>query len=97
MSPYANFDEKQTAWFWAIIEGMVSDQEYANFARIRRGMDLEIMIRVRPKDVHIFTPEVCMSLAQLLGVVTGTTPVVYLEGAPHQAAQEAIYATLNNC
>lgn len=97
MDPYPKFDDKQKAWFMAIIEGMVCNPETANFARVKGGMDLEIRIRVSPEDALIFTEEVCLSLARLLGVVTGTSPVVYLDGQPHAVAREAIRATLHNC
>lgn len=97
VDPYPEFDERHRAWFMTIIEGMVRDPQAANFARVRGSLDLEIRIRVAPKDAPIFTEEVCVSLARLLGVVTGAAPVVYLEGHPHAGAQEAIKATLSNC
>lgn len=97
MDAYPRFDDEQKAWFMTIIEGMVSNPEAANFARVKGSMDMEIRILVVPEDAHIFTPDVCTSLARLLGVVTNTSPVVYLDGQPHPAAQEAICATLHNC
>lgn len=97
MDPYSKFDNKQKAWFMALIEGMVSNPKSANFARVKGCLDLEVRIRVAPEDAHIFTQEVCVALEQLLGAVTDTSPVVYLDGHPHPAAEKAILASLNDC
>jgi hypothetical protein len=94
---YPDFSDKHRAWFMALVEGMVSLPADANFARLKRGNDLEISIEVAPEDVHIFTPEVCDALKTLLGKVTDVnSPVVYLYDHPHPAAREAISLAEHN-
>ncbi|NQT49375.1 hypothetical protein HQ571_01625 [Candidatus Kuenenbacteria bacterium] len=89
--PYPKFSEKNKAWFMSLIEGMVKYPKTANYARIKSGNDLEIAILVAPEDADVFTPEVCNALKVLLAKVTGVlSPVVYLFGAPHAVAEEAI-------
>ncbi|PIR93865.1 hypothetical protein COT97_04360 [Candidatus Falkowbacteria bacterium CG10_big_fil_rev_8_21_14_0_10_39_11] len=89
--PYPKFSNEAKAWFMAMIEGMVSKPDQANFARIKGGNDLEVAIVVDPEDEHVFTEEVCGALRVLLAQVTKTCwPVVYLKNTPHPQAEESI-------
>lgn len=93
---YQPLTAAQEASIGAFIDGLVSKPDLANFARIYAGLDLEIMIRVATEDRQVFTPEMCKALTFVISALTGVhKPVVYLEGAPHPEAAEAIAYAAN--
>ena len=88
---YPSLSGAHAAALMGWIETLVSDPQRANFGRRYAGNDLEIEIAVAASDRHLITPEACVALQTRLAALTGiTSPVVYLSGAPHEAAEEAI-------
>ena len=85
--PYPEFTDQQKIWFNTVLEGMVSNPEQLNWARVKGQRDLEIMIIPAPEDGKIFTEEVCLALQALVAAVTGVfRPVIYLQERPHAQA-----------
>ncbi len=86
-------DRKGKDWFMKVVEGLVSKPKAANIKRVRGRFDLEMIIVCHPKDRHIFNIGICLALTELLKAKTGALePIVYLEGAPHMFAAEAIFS-----
>lgn len=84
-------NENQKRLFNAIVEGLVTNPEKANFGIIGGDFDLEIAIMVAPEDRELITEEVCLALTTILKVLTGVfQPIVYLMDAPHPKAAEAL-------
>lgn len=92
---YIKFEYRVKKWFNDMLEGMVSNPEALNWARIKGGLDMEIFIRVAEEDKRIFTEEVCLALGTILAAALGkdffSKPVIYLYGAPHPQAAEPIH------
>ena len=98
VDPYPAFTKDQKTWFMCLIEGLVTKPESANCARIKAGLDMEIMISVAREDEHIFTAERCRKLQAMLAWMAGVpAPVVYLIDNPHPEAAEALRYAAEQC
>ncbi len=90
MSVWVELDEQGKDWFMKVVEGLVKHPEAANILRVRGQLDLQIVIVADKSDRGVFTDQVCLALEELLRAKTGAFPVVYLDGAPHPKAAEAL-------
>ena len=90
---YPLFTHKDLEWFYAEVSGLATQypNDVTNVARRKAGLDLELVIYVRPRSRDIFTEAVCEDLARKAGErAEGTKPLVYVYGDPYPNARSLL-------